>query len=145
MTVKRRMEWFGLKRPGNGVAALFEMQKNAKYMKIIASWLQMAADEVRIRQPTKNWRSLRRRGQRGGTNVREREQDCVNESGRKEATGHIVDYCTLLGLNAERHGPNLESPTTKTTEEPDLIYCNNIEEPHNKMTSIINEINFYII
>ena len=73
------------------MAALFVMQKNAKYMKRIASWPQMAADEVRIRQPTKNWRPLRRRGRRGGTNVREREQDRVNELGRKEATRHIVD------------------------------------------------------
>jgi hypothetical protein len=57
----------------------------------------------------------------------------------------IVNDHTLLGHDAEHHGPNTTMTASKTADKPDLIYFNNNIEPHSNLTNIINAIIFYIM
>jgi hypothetical protein len=78
-----------------------------------------------IQQPTKNGWAQGRRVWRRGTNVGEWQRDakCTTSAcGRWEgATYRIVDNCTLLGHDAERHDPNTAMMASKIAGKLDLI------------------------
>jgi hypothetical protein len=66
--------------------------------------------------------------------------------GRRERVMYcIVDNCTMLCHDAERHDPNTAMTTSKIDVEPDLIYFNNIVEPHIKIMIIMIKMNFYTL
>ncbi len=80
---------------------------------------------ISTQQPTKNGggveeKRMEKRDERRG--VAEGCQCAMSACGRREgAMYHIINDCTLLGHDAERHVPNLAIMASKIAGKPDLI------------------------